>query len=460
MTAVDQNISQTFQQLCASQAARKMAPLSARKKALQRLLQGILDNEARIFLSLKNDLRRNRFETYACEIAAVKEEINIALKNLRDWTDKKIVPTPLVFQPGESFIEYTPKGVVLIIAPWNYPVQLSLIPLISAIAAGNCAILKPSELAQSSALFLADLIKEYLDPTCFAVFNGDLDTAKALLELPFDHIFYTGSTAVGREVMKKAAEKLIPVTLELGGKSPCLIDVSANLELAAKRIAWGKCLNAGQTCIAPDYVLIHESLTEKFIQLLSTAITGMYSENPGESPDYGRIINNKHWQRLRAYLDQGRIVHGGRHLEADLYIEPTLMVDVKPDAKIMVDEIFGPILPIISVSGMKQAVDFVNAREKPLALYIFANDKKVIAEISDTTNPGGLCINDCISHVANANLPFGGVGHSGMGSYHGFFGFETFSHRRGVYRRANFLDNPVKYPPVTKTKLALVRALI
>jgi aldehyde dehydrogenase (NAD+) len=439
---------------------QKLLPISARKNALKQLLRAVSENEPRIIQALHHDLGRGPFESYVAEIAFVKEEIKLALKSLKGWSQQRLVATPLVFQPGQSYIEPTPKGVVLIVAPWNYPFQLSLVPLISAIAAGNCVVLKPSELAVMSQDVIKDLVHDYLDQSCFRVLIGDGDLAKDLVEAPFDHIFYTGSTRVGREVMRAAAENLTPVTLELGGKSPVIIDGDTNLELAAKRIMWAKCLNAGQTCIAPDYVLIKRELLKPFIASAQKHLLDMYGPAAEQSPHYGRIINERHAERLVAYLKDGSIAHGGGYDVAEKYIEPTILTDIKDKAPVMKDEIFGPILPVIGVDTMDEAVRMVNARQYPLALYIFSNNKKTIRKICDQTLSGGVAINDCISHVAIPSLPFGGVRHSGMGAYHGAFGFETFSHMRAVHKRANMLDNPIKYPPYSDMKLNLARMVM
>lgn len=437
-----------------------LLPIKARKAQLKRLLDAVSDNEPRIIKALKHDLGKSSFEAYVAEIAFVKEEIKLARRLLGLWSQKRLVPTPLVFQPGHSYIKPTPKGVVLIIAPWNYPFQLSLVPLISAIAAGNCAVLKPSELTSASEEVIKDLVHDYLDRDCFTVMNGDRELASALVEAPFDHIFYTGSTEVGREVMKKAAVNLTPVTLELGGKSPVIIDKESDLDLAAKRIMWAKCLNAGQTCIAPDYVLLEENLIEPFIRACKKHLLSMYGARVEESPDYGRIISTRHAERLVSYLSEGTLAHGGAYNVPTRFVEPTILTNLHADAAVMKEEIFGPILPLVAVSDIDDAIARINAQPHPLALYIFSKNKKNIKKILDSTLSGGVAINDCISHVAISGLPFGGVRHSGMGAYHGHFGFETFSHMRAVHQRANVFDNPIKYPPYSETKLNLARLVM
>lgn len=460
MTTHKDLIAPILQGLREAHQSQKLLSINARKHALKQLLRAVSENESRIIQALHQDLGRGPFESFVAEIAFIKEEIKIALKSLKFWAQKRLVATPLVFQPGQSYIEPRPKGVVLIIAPWNYPFQLSLVPFISAIAAGNCVVLKPSELASASEEVIGDLVHDYLDQSCFRVMKGDAELAKALVAAPFDHIFYTGSTRVGREVMRAAAENLVPVTLELGGKSPVLVDQDANVELAAKRIMWAKCLNVGQTCIAPDYVLIKRELMDAFITASKKHVLAMYGSSPKQSPHYGRIINEAHARRLVNYLEGGTIVYGGGYNVSERFMEPTILTDIKSDASVMKEEIFGPILPVIGVDSMDEAIAIVNAREHPLALYIFSNSSKMIKKICNSVLSGGVAINDCISHVAIASLPFGGVRHSGMGSYHGHFGFETFSHLRGVHKRANLLDNPIKYPPYSETKLSLARMVM
>jgi aldehyde dehydrogenase (NAD+) len=334
------------------------------------------------------------------------------------------------------------------------------VPLVSAIAAGNCAIVKPSELAPASAALIKNIINEYLDPQCFVAMTGDIQVASALLDRPFDHIFFTGSTNIGQEVMKKAARYLTPITLEMGGKSPSIIDDSADLGLAAKRIIWGKCLNAGQTCIAPDYVLISKHLVNDFVRLAKTNLDAMLGDNKRMAESYGRIINERHFLRLVNFLSDGRIAHGGVHDPKERFMEPTILVDVKPESSVMREEIFGPILPVIGVKNLNAAMDFVNERPHPLVLYIFSRKKSVIANVLDRCPSGGVAINDCVTQAGIIDLPFGGLGPSGMGAYHGIYGFETFSHLRAVHKRANILDNPLKYPPYTEKKLSLARLLL
>lgn len=458
MTGIEEKTRHAFELLKKNQ--RSLWPVSFRKECLRKLLKAINNSEEDIMKALKDDMRKNAFDAYVAEIAPIKQEIVHALKNVARWAESTRVKTELAFWPGTSWVTPSPKGVVLIIAPWNYPIQLSLIPLVSAIASGNVAIIKPSELAASSAKLIYRIVHETLPSECFQVINGEAQTAEALLMLPFDHIFYTGSTKIGKAVMKAAAEHLSPVTLELGGKSPCLIDKSANLKLAAKRIAWGKCLNAGQTCIAPDYVLIEHSIKQNFLALLKDALKSMYGDDPFVSDDYGRIINLPHWSRLNNYLSQGKIAFGGRHMQSDLYIEPTVLVSVDEHSPVMEEEIFGPILPVIPVADMRHAINFVNHRPYPLALYLFSMRDTIINAVKQECKYGGMSINDTISHIANLNLPFGGRGPSGIGNYHGHYGFKTFSHESALYQRSNFLDNPIKYPPHNRRKVSVAKLLV
>lgn len=445
--------------LTQSNLERRLLPKHARRLALKQLEKAISEKEQLIFSSLFADLGRARFESYLLEIAVIKEAIKVAQKSLTSWCKKTVVKTPMAFQPGSSYVLPTPKGVVLIIAPWNYPFQLSFLPLISAIAAGNCAVIKPSELAGHSAEVISDIVHNYLDQNLFRVINGDVETAKNLLELSFDHIFYTGNTEVGSHVMKKAAEHLTPVTLELGGKSPCIIDNSCDLSLAAKRIAWGKCLNAGQTCIAPDYVLIEKSLETKFVTFLKNHLSKMFGDVK-HSKNFGRIINLRHFDRLVAYLKNGHIAHGGYSDREMRLIEPTVLTNVKLNDPVMNEEIFGPILPVAAINNLDEAINLVNSKPHPLALYIFSTQKRNVDKILSNTISGSVAINDCVTQAGITDLPFGGVRHSGLGSYHGKHGFLTFSHMRSVHKRANLLDIPIKYAPYSDKKLSLARLLM
>jgi aldehyde dehydrogenase (NAD+) len=389
----------------------------------------------------------------------VKQEVRLALKKLAKWTRPERVATPIHLRPARSRIVREPLGVVLIIGPWNYPVQLLLGPLVGAIAAGNCAVLKPSEIAAHTSGVLAKLVRRYLDPECFAVFEGGVPETQAILAERFDHVFYTGNGSVAREVMAAAARHLTPVTLELGGKSPCIVDRDADLEVAARRIAWGKFMNAGQTCIAPDYVLVHQAREADLIDALRRTLREFYGEDPGRSPDFARIPNLRHHRRLAALLKDGDVVVGGQTDETDAYIAPTVMRNPRPDSPLMTDEIFGPILPVLAVPDVAAAIDFVNRRPKPLALYLFSNDAKAEEQVISTTSSGGVCVNATLWHIANPQLPFGGVGPSGMGAYHGRATFEIFSHHKSVLTRGTRFDPRLMYPPYTKWKAALLKRL-
>jgi aldehyde dehydrogenase (NAD+) len=445
-----------------SQSSKKGVerPVYQRKAALLQLKKAIAVNETRIYEALQQDLKRPRFEAFALELSLVNQEIDDALSSLSDWCKTVKVSTPFQFQPGTSYIKPHPLGLVLIFSPWNYPFQLSLVPLISAIAAGNCAIVKPSEIASHSEKLIVELINSYLDPVCFRAIPGGAEVAQALLDLPFDHIFFTGNGHVGAEVMKKAAHFLTPVTLELGGKSPALIHKSKHLRLAAKRIVWGKFLNAGQTCIAPDYVLIDQADKDEFIELAQEELKVMYGEQVEKSSDYGRIINDRHFTRLTELLKEGRIVHGGAVDKNTRFIEPTIMVDPKAESKILYEEIFGPLLLVLGIESLDDGIQFITERPHPLALYVFSDSKEKIKKIFKRTKSGSFCINDCVSQAGILSLPFGGIGASGMGQYHGKFGFDLFSHRRAVHKRSLIFDNPLRYAPYSESKFSLVKKLL
>jgi aldehyde dehydrogenase (NAD+) len=353
-----------------------------------------------------------------------------------------------------------PLGVVLVISPWNYPVQLLLSPLVGAIAAGNCAVLKPSEVTPNVSDVIGRLVPKYLDPDAITVVQGGVDETTAVLRERFDHILYTGNGAVARHVMEAAAKHLTPITLELGGKSPCIVDKDVDLMVAARRIAWGKFLNAGQTCVAPDYVLVHESRERDLIDALKKAVHEFYGDDPKRTPDYGRIVNERHHRRLAVLLKDGEVALGGQADEADRYIAPTILRNVPTNAPVMADEIFGPILPVLTVRSIDEAVTFVNARPKPLALYVFTKDPKVGEDVLARTSSGGACVNATIWHLANPNLPFGGVGPSGMGAYHGRDSFETFSHRKAVVTKSTRIDPKLAYPPYTRLKTEILKRLL
>lgn len=424
--------------------------ISFRKKMLKTLRKLILDNEKEILAAVYADLKKPDFENQLTETQFTLWEIDYVLKHLRTWTKSQYVETPLFHKPGYSFIKPEPLGVSLIISPWNYPFQLLIAPLVANIAAGNCTFLKPSEISPNTSAVLAKLIPQYFNPEYITIIEGGVSETSELLKLKFDHIFYTGSSQVGKIVMTAAAQNLCPVTLELGGKSPCVIDKNVPLKQTARKVAWGKFLNAGQTCIAPDYILVHESIKKSFVEVLQTTITEFYGENPQNSSHYARIINQKHWQRLTSYLENAKIIFGGSSNEENLFIAPTIVDNPDLSSPLMNDEIFGPILPIITYKEIEEVAKFINDRPKPLAMYVFSKNKKNINYLISRTSSGGMCINDTLSHITSSELPFGGVGDSGMGNYHGKAGFDTFSHYKSVMKKSFLVDFSMKYPPYIK----------
>ncbi|MBT9313646.1 aldehyde dehydrogenase [Leptothoe kymatousa] len=425
---------------------------------LTRLKQAIIDRQADIVAAVKADLGRPEFEAYF-EIATISE-INLAIKKLKTWTKPKRVKSTLENFPSSAWIQPEPLGVVLIIGPWNYPFQLMMSPLVGAIAAGNCAILKPSEHAPATAKVVSDLIAATYEPGYITVFEGDADTSQQLLAEKFDHIFFTGGTAIGRIVMAAAAKHLTPVTLELGGKSPCIIDADINLDHAARRIAWGKFINAGQTCIAPDYLLIDHTIKEAFLAKLKSAIHHFFGHNPAQSPDFSRIINQRQFDRLTALLNSGTTIVGGETDASTRYIAPTVLDNVTWDSAVMADEIFGPILPALTYETLDQAIAQINGRPKPLALYFFSRDHGKQQQVLTETSSGGVCLNDTVLHIGVNGLPFGGVGQSGMGSYHGKATFDTFSHHKSVLKKTFWFDLDWRYAPYNASKLAQIKKLV
>jgi aldehyde dehydrogenase (NAD+) len=434
--------------------------LAWREAQLARLDALLVERQDQLLTALSADLGKSRFEGWMAELGFVRKEIAHARAHLGRWTRPEKVRAPLVVQPGRATVVREPLGVVLIIGPWNYPLQLVLAPLVAALAAGNCVLVKPSEVAAAASAALAELLPRYLDAEAVAVVEGGVAETTAVLAERFDHIFYTGNGAVGRVVMAAAAKHLTPVTLELGGKSPTLVDASADLEVAARRIVWGKFFNAGQTCVAPDYVLVDRRVEERLLELMKRALLDFFGADPRRSKDFGRIVNARHHARLVGLLGDGEIVAGGEHDAADRYLAPTLLRGVKPDSKIMADEIFGPILPVLPVGSMDEAVRFVNARPKPLALYVFTGKRGVAEDVLERTSSGGACVNDAVMHLAVPELPFGGVGDSGMGAYHGRAGFETFSHRKSVLSKPTAMDLPLRYPPYDERKQTWMKRLM
>ena len=418
-----------------------------RKEKLLKLKNKIISEEKRLSLALKEDLQKSEFESYLTEIGFIIEEINFALKNISDWCKPKKVKTPLNLFPAKSYIHPSPYGVVLIISPWNYPFQLCLSPLIGAISAGNRVVVKPSEFAPQTSKMIKLILEEVFESSEVIVVEGGIEETQILLKQKFDYIFFTGSTPVGKIIMKAAAEHLTPITLELGGKSPLLICESADLDLAAKRCAWGKFINAGQTCVAPDYVLVPHHLQDEFIDKVRNYLVEFYGTSPAESPDYPRIINDKHFDRLASLIDMDKVAIGGEVRREDRYIAPTVFRDVNWKNKLMDDEIFGPLLPVLPYQNLNEAISQIKTRPAPLAFYIFSEDITVRNEILNNIPFGGGCINDTVMHLANPYLPFGGSGMSGMGSYHGFKSFETFTHFKSVLIQNTKVDIPMRYPP-------------
>ena len=417
-----------------------------RLRMLQRLRDAIIKHEKSLTEALYLDLHKSYEEAYLTEISIVLGEIQNFLKHLKKWAAPSKKETPLKLKPAKSCIITEPLGLSLIMAPWNYPVQLLLNPLVGAIAAGCTAILKPSPYVPNVSEALAKLINECFDERYVAVVQGHRDVNSALLKERYDIIFFTGSPDLGRVVMRATAENLTPVVLELGGKSPVVVDKSANIEVAAKRIAWGKTLNAGQTCIAPDYLLIHREVKEQFIEAFKRAVVELHGEDAQKSKHYVRMVSAKAFERVSGYLTDGTIRHGGRVDATDRYIEPTLLDSVRVDSAVMREEIFGPVLPIVEIESVDQAIEFINDREKPLALYVFAKKKHAERVIAHTSS-GGVCINDVIMHIANEHMPFGGVGNSGMGRYHGRDSLYAFSHRRATLNSPTWVDLPFRYMP-------------
>ena len=438
----------------------KTRDLEFRIEQLRTLKKAILAYEARLYEAFRKDLGKSGFETYETEIGLVLHEISKHIRHLHHWAKpQKTNTNQLTHFWSRSRIYSQPYGLVLIIAPWNYPFQLLINPLVGAISAGNCIALKPSRITMNIAGVMEEMISEFFDQRYISFFSGQPELGQVLLGQKWDMIFFTGSMAVGRNVMESAAGNLTPVVLELGGKSPCIVDADAKLKVAASRIVWGKFLNAGQTCIAPDYLFVHSSVKADLLRLMSNKITQYFGKIPRESEDFPRIVNELKTQRLAGLLSAGNIVTGG---EADIkarYIAPTIIDNVKPGDPIMQDEIFGPILPVLEFDDINEVIEFINARPKPLALYYFSEDKMKQDEMLLKTSSGGGCINDVLTHIANSNMPFGGVGNSGMGRYHGRYSFEAFSHQRSIINKSTKVDVPVIYPPY-RGKLWIIKKVL
>lgn len=428
----------------------KTRPAAWREKQLAGVRTMVIERAEVFYEALWKDLRRNRVDAAIADLNAIADEADYARRHVRRWLKPTVERTPFFLQPGRTTVQFDPLGVGLIIGAWNYPIQLVLSPLIAALSAGNAAVLKPSEVSPASAAALAELIPQYLDRDAVSVVTGGVAETTALLEQRWDHIFFTGGTSIGRIVMAAAAKNLTPVLLELGGKSPAIIDASADLQVAARRIAHGRWLNSGQTCTAPDYVLVAREVSAEFLAHLKKAVLDFYGPDPQRSPDFGRIVSTRHFDRLKALLGEGTIYHGGQNDRADLFIAPTILTDVPANAPVLQEEIFGPILPVIEFRDIEQAIAYVNARPHPLGLYIFTNDKQVAERMLSSTASGDAVVNDCAVQPIIRELPFGGVGNSGMGKYHGEWGFRAYTNARGVLRRGTGLDSSLRYPPYSR----------
>lgn len=422
-------------------------PVEWRLEQLAYLKKAIKQYEQDLLTAVEEDLGKSAFESFATELVMVYDEIDFAAKHLKEWAKEKRVKPSLAQLPGKGYVYQEPRGVVLIIAPWNYPIQLTLLPLVSAIAAGNCVALKPSEYAVHTSQAVAGMLRECFPSQFISVYEGGPEVTQALIGENIDYIFFTGSTAVGREIMKMATERLIPMTLELGGKSPCIVERTANLELTAKRIMWGKLINAGQTCVAPDYILVHTDVKAQLMDELAKASAELYPGDILTNPDYPHIINAKHFDRLVAMLEQGKVVYGGQHDRDSLKIAPTILDSPRLDSDLMKTEIFGPLLPILNFEAMEDAFALIRRRHKPLALYVFSEDPAVQERVMREMAFGGGCINDTILHLTNPRMPFGGIGGSGMGAYHGKAGFEAFSHQKSVFKQGSGRETNLRYPP-------------
>lgn len=433
--------------------------LGYRREALKKLKLMIMDNEHMIIDALNEDLRKAPFESYASEIGLVLNEIDHHLKHLTSWTRTRRASTPLVLFPSKSHVRKEAYGLVLIMAPWNYPFGLLMTPLVGAIAAGNCVVLKPANYASATASLLEHLIRETFSSEYISIFTGGREINSVLLSQRYDYMFFTGGPVLGKIVLESATKHYTPVTLELGGKSPCIVDQDANLAKAARRIVWGKFLNLGQTCIAPDHLYVHRDIKEKLLKLIGEEIKRQFGPDPQKSPDLGRIINENAFDRLNAYLKNANILIGGKKDKADKYISPTLIDGVDENLPVMQDEIFGPILPVISFDKIDEAIEIISQKEKPLALYYFTKSKKKADHFLFNVNSGSVCINDVVVQFANSHIPFGGVGYSGMGAYHGKYNIDTFCRERSVVTTPTLFDIPVKFAPY-KNKLSLLKKFL
>lgn len=425
--------------------------------ALKTLYGAIKDSEEKIYEALKSDLGKSTFESYMCEAGMALSEISYMIKHLKRFSKDRRTRTPLAQFAARSFIKKSPMGAVLIMSPWNYPFMLSIEPLADALAAGNTVVLKPSAYSPNVSEAIKELIEKIFPAEYVTVVTGGREENAKLPEMEFDKIFFTGSVKVGKEVMRKASENLVPVTLELGGKSPCIVDETANLALAARRIVFGKYLNLGQTCVAPDYVYVSEKVKEEFLKEIKREIVAQYGEEPLKDKNYGKIVNRKHFDRISGLIDAKKTVYGGGRVEENLQIEPTVMDGVAWEDKVMGEEIFGPVLPILTFKRIDEAVREINSRPSPLALYIFSSDKKRIEKVLNECRFGGGCVNDTVIHLATSEMAFGGFGASGMGSYHGKKGFDCFTHEKSIVDKKTFIDLPMRYRPYKKFYQKLLR---
>ncbi|NWS46261.1 AL3A2 dehydrogenase, partial [Probosciger aterrimus] len=429
--------------------------LEFRMQQLKALKQMVQEKEKDILAAIRADLHKSEPNAYCHEILGLLGELALVMDKLKSWAAPQPVKKNLLTMRDEAYVFPEPLGVVLIIGAWNYPFVLVIQPLIGAIAAGNAVVVKPSEISENTSQLLADLLPQYLDPELYPVVTGGVSETTELLTQRFDHILYTGNSTVGKIVMAAAAKYLTPVTLELGGKSPCYIDTDCDLAVACRRITWGKYMNCGQTCIAPDYILCNPSIQSSVVENIKAALQEFYGEDVKSSPDYERIINKRHFRRILGLMEGQKIAHGGEVDEASCFIAPTILTDVSPESKVMEEEIFGPVLPIVTVNNVDEAIEFINCREKPLALYVFSNSKKLIKRVISETSSGGVTGNDVIMHYLLSTLPFGGVGNSGMGAYHGKHSFETFSHHRSCLIKDLKMEstNKLRYPPASQKKV-------
>lgn len=436
--------------------------LALRRAALKQLRDAVKRNEEALLSAMHSDMRKPRFEAYLSDVGLVLNAIDHTIAHLKEWAAPARVATPFAIQVAESSIQKDPLGVVLIIAPWNYPVLLLLSPLVGAVAAGNCVVLKPSEEVPATSAVVEGIINEAFDPNHVCVIHGKgHEVVPALMQgFRFDHVFFTGSGPVGGRILALAAPQLVPVTLELGGKSPAIVDRSAHVNVAAKRIAWSKYFNAGQTCIATDHTFVHVSVLDEFVDHLTHYTANAYGDDPQQSPHYARIVNDRRFEVVRSYLAQGRIASGGQHDVGDRYIAPTILIDVPMDAPVMQEEIFGPVLPVIPWKEREEVIAITQRNRQPLASYYFSTDSQVPQWFMDRIPSGSTCINHCMLHFGNPHLPFGGIGNSGMGRYHGRYTFDLFSHHRSVVRASTAIDHGLQEPPYSPTKEAILRKVL